>query len=62
MKMKMSTKEPDEYLSSGQMYQNIQTGFNSLRLDTSHIQGQHVAPKTRRCHTSNILSSSIGFN
>lgn len=46
MKMKMSTKGPYKYLTSGHMYRNIQTGFTSLRLNTSHMQGQHFASKT----------------
>jgi hypothetical protein len=58
MKIKMSTKGPYENLTSGNMYRNIQTGFNSLRLNTFHMQGQHFAPKTRRHHTSHPAAAA----
>jgi hypothetical protein len=60
MKMKMSRKGPYEYLTLGNIYRNIQTGFNGLRLNTSQMQGQHFAPKTRRRHTSHSEAAASG--
>lgn len=58
MKMKMSTKGPYEYLTSGHMHRNIQTGFTSLRFNISHMQGQHFARKTRRHHSSHSAAAA----